>query len=319
LNNSNKTYSEKKIKPGKATAFFICLGIAAMLWVLQALNTVYTYTIIVPVIFKNLPQNKKPLTPIPTHIFVDIKASGLKLFLVLANKPFKPLEVDFNTLKSVNKQQNYILTGSGINFKNSFKFETQIKRISPDTLYFSEKNGFQKNVPVKVPLFIKCSQGYGYKKPLVTPAFVTIWGDTAILRSIDTIYSQPLNLVNVNKSHQSQLMIIKPNSFISSSEGEVSIFVEVDKLIEHRISLPITALNNENFKQINIFPAKVNVKFTSLQNVFSNSDTALFRASINPSKINSNKKCNVLLSTIPGNVNILSIEPKEVEILIIKK
>jgi hypothetical protein len=319
LNYSNKTYSEKKSKPGKATAFFICLGIAALLWVLQALNTVYNYTIIVPVTFKNLPQNKKPLTRVPNQLSVDVKASGLKLLLVLASKPFKSIEVDFNTLKSDNKQQNYILTGSGINFKNSFKFETQIKRISPDTLYFSEKNGYQKNVPVKVPLFIKCSQGYGYKKPIITPAFITIWGDTAVLKNVDTIYSQPLNLVNINKSHQSHLVIIKPNSYISTSEGEVEIAIEVDKLIEHRISLPITAINSEKFKQINIFPAKVNVKFTSLQNVFSNSDTALFRASIDPAKINSNNKCNVILSTIPSNVNILSIEPKDVEILIIKK
>jgi len=319
LNNSNKTYLEKKLKPGKATAFFICIGIAAILWVLQALNTVYNYTITVPVTFKNLPQNKKPLTQIPTHISVDVKASGLKLFLVLANKPFKPVEVDFNTLKSANKEQNYILTGSGINFKNSFKFETQIKRISPDTLYFSEKNGYQKSVPVKVPLFIKCAQGYGFKKPLITPAFVTIWGDTAMLKTVDTIYSQPLNLVNINKSHQSNLVLIKPNSYISTSEGEVAINIEVDKLIEHRITLPISAINAENFKQINIFPAKVNVKFTSLQNVFSNSDTAIFKASINPAKINSNNKCNVILSTVPGNINILSVEPKDVEILIIKK
>ncbi|MEO6301694.1 MAG: hypothetical protein ABIP51_00850, partial [Bacteroidia bacterium] len=61
MNNSNRSYSEKKLKPGKATAFFICLGIAALLWILQALNTVYTHTLIVPVTFKNLPQSKKPL------------------------------------------------------------------------------------------------------------------------------------------------------------------------------------------------------------------------------------------------------------------
>lgn len=319
MNNSNTKYSEKKLKPGKATAFFICVGIAAMLWILQALNTVYNYSVIVPVTFKNMPQNKKPLTQIPSQISVDIKASGLKLFLVLANKPFKPIEIDFNTLKTVNKQQNYILTGSGIDFENSFKFETLIKRISPDTLYFSEKNGYQKNVPVKVPLFIKCLQGFGYKQPIISPSFITIWGDTAVISKIDTIYTQPLNLVNVKQSYESKLVVIKPNSFISASEGEVGISIEVDKLIEHNITLPVTALNAQSFKQITIFPAKVNVKFTSLQNLFSIADTSLFRASINPAKMNSNNKCNVILSTIPGNVTILNIEPKDVEILIIKK
>ena len=319
MNNSNASYSQKKLKPGKATAFFICIGIASLLWILQALNTVYNYTIEVPVTFINIPQNKKPLNQIPNHVSLDIKASGLKLFLVLANKPFKPLVIDFNTLKTSNKEQNYILTSGTINLKNSFKFETQIKRINPDTLYFSEKNGYQKNVPIKVPIFIKCMQGFGFKKPVVTPDFITIWGDNAVIKKIDTIYSQPLNLININQSHHSNLVIIKPNSNISTSNTDVSISIEVDKLIEHKLTLPIMSLKSSDYKQINIFPSKVNVKFTSLQNVFSNADTSLFKACINPLKVNANNKCTVILSTIPGNITVLSIEPKEVEILIIKK
>jgi len=319
LNSSNAAYAEKKRKkPGKTTAFFICVGIATMLWVLQALNTVYTYTLTVPVVFKNLPQNKKPLTEVPNQLSVELKASGLKVLLVLANKPFKPVEVDFNTLKSINKQQNYVLNAGAINFKSSFKFETQIKHISPDTLYFSEKNGYQKNVPVKIPLFIKCSPGYGTKQPVINPAFVTIWGDTTDINQIDTIYTQPLNLVNVNKNYNSKLVIIKPNANISLSDDEVTTVIDVDRLVEHTVTLPVTVINAQNFKQVNIFPSKVKVKFTSVQNTFSISDTVLFRASINPTKVNGNNKCNVVLSTVPGNVNILNIEPNEVELLIIK-
>ncbi|MBA2612445.1 MAG: YbbR-like domain-containing protein [Bacteroidetes bacterium] len=318
MNNSNTTYSEKKLKPGKATAFFICIGIASTLWILQALNTVYTYTVTVPVAFKNLPQNKKPLTQIPNQLSVDIKASGLKLFLVLANQPFKPVEIDFNALKAVNKQQTYILSSNAINFKSSFKFETQIKHITPDTLYFSEKNGYQKKIPVKVPLYLKCLQGYGSRQPIITPEFITIWGDTTEINKIDTIYSQPLNLVNLNKSYTSELVIIKPSATISTSDMEVEIYIEVDRLIEHTITLPISALNSQSFKQVNVFPAKVNVKFTSIQNAFSIADTTLFKVSVDPSKINSNNKCPVFLNEVPKNVNILSIDPKEVEILIIK-
>ena len=47
-------------------------------------------------------------------------------------------------------------------------------------------------------------------------------------------------------------------------------------------------------------------------------DTSFFKAGVDPSKINVNNKCNIFLSAIPANVNILSIEPKDVEILIIK-
>jgi hypothetical protein len=49
-------------------------------------------------------------------------------------------------------------------------------------------------------------------------------------------------------------------------------------------------------------------------------DTALFRAMIDSEKINKlTNKCPVFMSTLPGNVTIMNIEPKEVEILIFKK
>src|SRR5688572_27626891 len=191
---STIAYSLNKGKPGKTKAFFICLMIASFLWVVHSLNTVYTHTLRVPVTFKNLPRNKKPLVHMPESLAIDVKASGLRLALILFNKPFKPLEVDFNVLKSVNRNQNYVLSSSHLNFKSILKFETQIKHISPDTLYFSEKVGYQKNVAVKVPLYIKCKEGYGYKTPVIKPSFLTIWGDTAMLDKIDTIYTQPLTL-----------------------------------------------------------------------------------------------------------------------------
>ena len=100
-------------------------------------------------------------------------------------------------------------------------------------------------------MYLKCLQGYGSRQPVITPAHITIWGDTADINKIDTVYSQPLNLVSLNKSYTGDLVIIKPNASISTSDGEVEIYIEVDKLIEHTITLPITAINNENYKQIN--------------------------------------------------------------------
>lgn len=320
MNTSNLKYSLDKKKPGKTKAFFICILIASFLWLVHSLNTVYTYTLKVPVTFKNLPQNKRLLIPLPESISLDVKASGLRLLLILFNRPFKQLEVDFNALKSFNHAQNYVLSASRLNFKNIFNFETQIKHISPDTLYFSEKTGYQKKVPVKVPVFLKCKEGYGYKKPFISPAFVTLWGDTASIDKLDTIYTQQVTLTNLSKSFNAQLELIKPNPKVFISSNDASVIIEVERLIEQTITLPVTDLRKSYQHQINIYPAAVKIKFTSIQNSFNQSDTALFRAMIDSKKISSHsKKCTVFLSTFPGNVTIMNIEPKEVEILIFKK
>lgn len=294
--------------------------IASFLWLVHSLNTVYTYTLKIPVAFKNLPQNKKPLIQMPEFISVDVKASGLRLALILLNKPFKPLDIDFNNLKSVNRDQNYVLSSSHLDFKQILKFETRIKHISPDTLYFSEKTGFQKNVPVKIPLYIKCSEGFGYKKPMINPSFITIWGDTDVIKSIDTLYTQPLTLSNLDKSVNTRLELLKPDQRVYTSASEATVSIEVARLIEQTIYVPVTDIRDSLKRRVHIYPSSVKVKFTSIQNTFNAEDTTLFRATIDSKKIDKQtKKCRVSLSTVPGNITLMDIEPKDVEILIFKK
>lgn len=320
MNSSNSTYSTFKKKPSRTKAFFICLVIASFLWLFHSLNTVYTHAFKIPVHFINLPQNKKPLVQMPEFITVDVKASGLKLGLLLLKKSTSPLEIDFNTLKTANKNQNYILSPSHIDFESNFNFETVIKHISPDTLYFSEKTGYQKTVPIKVPLMFSCKEGYGYKKPVISPNFITIWGDTVNIKNIDTVYTQPLTLNNLNQSVNTTLHFIKPNNEIYSTINEANVSIEVAQLIEQTISIPITDIRQSVREQVNIFPSKVKIKFTAIQNSFNNEDTVLFKAMINSSKINTiSKKCPVFLSTVPGNITIMGMDPKEVDIIILKK
>jgi len=257
--------------------------------------------------------------PLPELLTVDVKASGMKLAMILMRKSGRQLEVDFNTLKIANRNLNYVLSPSRLQFEEVLGFETSIKHISPDTLYFSEKTGYQKNVALKVPLFLKCRNGYGYKKPDISPAFITIFGDTADIDNTDTIYTQPVTLNDLSASMTLRPAVIKPKPGIYCNVNEATVFVEVDRLIEQSITIPVNDINTHNGR-VNIFPSTVKVKFTAIQNSLDQKDTALFKAAINSARINKlSHKCDVFLSTLPGNVTIMDIEPRQVEILILKK
>ncbi|MBL7933855.1 MAG: YbbR-like domain-containing protein [Bacteroidia bacterium] len=318
MNTNNSKYSSDKKKPGKAKAFFICLVLASFLWLVHSLNTVYTYNFKIPVVFKNIPQNKKPLADIPEKNSIDAKASGLKIAMILLKRPFKPLEIDFNTLKQAN--QNYVISASHLNFRDVLHFETQVKNISPDTLYFSVKSGFQKNVPVKVPFYLKCKEGYGYKKPVLNPSFVTVWGDTSVLKDIDTVYANALTLSDLNKNMDIQLDLVKSDPQLYLNNGKVQVFIEVAKLVEQTVTIPVYDLRKSLRNNIRIYPSNVKVRFTSVQNTFNEQDTSLFKAMVDSEKINpETKKSPVFLSTFPGHVTVMDIDPKEVEILIFKQ
>lgn len=318
MSNGSNKYSSDKKKPGKTKAFFICLVLACFLWLIHSLNTVYTYTFKIPVVFKNVPLNKKPLVDIPDHISIDAKGSGLKLLLILLNRPFRPLEIDFNLLKPIH--QNYVLSASHLNFRDVLRFETQVKNLSPDTLYFSVKSGFQKNVPVKVPFYLKCKEGYGYKKPQINPAFITVWGDSSTLAPIDTLYTNALTLSDLNKNMDIELELIKPDPQLYLSTSKIKVFIEVARLVEQSVTVPVHDIHSATASNTRIYPSRVKVRFTSVQNTFNDQDTSLFKAMIDSEKINpETKKCPVFLSTLPGHVTIMEVEPPEVEILIFKQ
>ncbi len=312
-------YPLKMKKPGKTKAFFICLGIATFLWLVHSLNRIYPYTFKIPVEFRNIPVNKRPMLELPEYITVDVKASGLKLALIQLNESNRNFVIDFNKLKTVNREQNYILSSSEINLNKRFRFEAQIKGISPDTLYFSEKTGYQKIVPVKVPLYIKCKEGYGYKRPILQPAFLTIWGDTNIIEKIDTLFTQALSLNNLSQSTHAQLQLIKPSAEIHTTTNDISVRLDVARLIQETVTIPVQSLKSKQNQQVRLFPSSVKVRFTSLQNAFTLADTLQFKAQVNVEKVNpKTNKCTVFLGNTPNQITVLEIEPREVEILILK-
>jgi len=319
LASAKSKYPLKTKKPGKTKAFFICLGIAIFLWFVHSLNSLYSYQFKIPVEFRNIPVNKRPMVQLPSFITVEVKASGLKLALIQLNQSKRPYIIDFNNLKSVSREQNYILSNSQLNLNKRFRFETQIKGISPDTLYFSEKTGFQKIVPVKVPMFVKCKEGYGYNRPIVQPAYLTIWGDTNIIEKIDTIYTQILNLNNLDKSTQTQLQLIKPNSEVHTTTNQVMVKLDIARLIQQSITIPVMSQKTFPNQQVRLFPSHVRVTFTSLQNSFKMADTANFKAYVNIEKVRpKTNKCSVYLGNKPQHTTVLEVEPNEVEILILK-
>jgi YbbR domain-containing protein len=182
-----------------------------------------------------------------------------------------------------------------------------------------EKSGNQKNIPIKANYTIKCEKGYGCKEPNIHPAFVTVTGDSTVLRKIDTIYTQSLELNRVNQKVEQELLLLKPSDAVFMSSDKVQLEVAVEKLLERTISVPIQVINPPiNAKQIHLFPSRVKIKFSALQHDFAAFDTAGFKASVNASATRTGKS-GIFLSMQPGNTFVLSIEPKETEILLIKK
>ncbi|HWY11272.1 MAG TPA: CdaR family protein [Bacteroidia bacterium] len=311
---------KQKLMRGKLSAFIVCLIISGFLWLSHALNTTYFYSLNIPVTFSNLPANKTLLSELPSQLRFDIKTSGLKLLFVLLNRPFSPIMVDFNSLKGDNKSQTYAISSGNINLKQYTKLDVDIKKISPDTLFFAAKRGVNKNVPIKAIVFANGEKGFVLSKPNINPTYITINGDSASLSNIDTISTAPLYLNQLSTNYIGKLALVKPAESVYLNLTEVNVSIQADKLLQREIEVPVTAINcPQNFAP-KLFPATVRIKFSSAKNDFSGITEKSFKAVVNFNKQKKEiNKLPVEITILPTEAYILSVEPSEVEFLIFRQ
>lgn len=304
---------------GKLSAFVICLVISGFLWLSHRLNQTYFYSISVPVKFVNLPANKIILNELPDHLRFDIKTSGLKLFFVLLNKPFNEITIDFNSLKGDNKQHSYSISSGNINLKSATKLDVDIRKISPDTLFFAGKRGITKNVAVKAVVMANADKGYIVSKPIISPLFITINGDSIAVNGVDSVSTAPLYLNNLNSNYNGKLALIRPSENVYLNLNEVNVTIQADKILEKQIEVPVSVQNAPAGTHIKLFPAKVKITYSSAMNNFDEINENSFKAIVNYHKHrNDMNKLPVELSIIPTQAKILSVEPSEVEFLVFK-
>jgi len=312
----NASQNMKQKKPSKLSAFFICLLVATLLWLLHSLNTVYTKQFSIPIEFKNYPQNKL-MIEIPKDIKVSVKASGLKLFMIGLTEPFPVLRVDLNDVKSDASRSKFYLSSNMGEIKKMFQFKADIRRVQPDTISFINNEGTQKQVPVKVPLHINYAKGYTVKLIKVDPAWVVITGEAADLEGVDTVYTSPLSLNDQRSDQIKTMSLINPNNKISLNVTVVNLSINVGKLVEKEISVPIKFENVDEHFKYSLFPSKVKVKYSGVFGE-AGADTSLLKVFVDLSQ-RKNNKLNVNVKLLSEQITVLSFEPKEVEFLMIKK
>ena len=304
----------------KVATFLICLSIASLLWVVHALNRNYTYSIQVPVKFLNLPNNKLIVGELPEKLDVEIKASGLKLVFILLKKTINEVVIDFNLLKNNAKSQAYSIRNGYFNLQNSINFDVEIIKVRPDTLFFSVNKSNSKLVPVKANLKVNCSEGYSIiSKPTITPAYVTVTGDSLSLQKMDTVYTYFINLKDVHQNFTSPVQLKKPYTSINYNVKDVQLSFNVDKLIESNIKVPIQIMNNTGAEIIKLLPNFIAIKYLVAMKDYESINENSFKAVVNFEHIKEKQKnLQVEIIRAPSEVKILKTVPNTISYLIYK-
>jgi hypothetical protein len=262
----------KKIKPNivsykdkKAKLFLIFLALSFFFWFLSKLSKDYTTSINLNVHYINQPKDKKIFINDNQKLTLTIKSSG---FGLLKNTFKKNVDIDLSQANITNKKAIVNLKEQIAQLQEQLGEQIQIIHIQPEKLAFDFGKLNSKKVKVIPNLSLSYKSGYYLTKPVkITPDSIKISGPKEIIDTIQHIYTQELNLKELQDNFSEDLKISKQqNKNIKYNTDKVHITGIVEKNTEGEINLPFQVINT-NGANIKTFENKVKAKYkVSLKN-----------------------------------------------------
>ncbi len=294
--------------------------IAVLFWLLIKLSSNYTVTEPLTINIKDTPANLV-LTNGTQKINVTMSTSGFEL-LHYYFKPSSRRKVDIS-LEEVPLHKD---SESTYSFGSSYAKEkiANYLALEPSEVSFDENRislNMEQLDSVKVKIIPNVDLTYEKQynrlgKIQLTPDSVMIYGPKNKISSIDNVYTQNLTLRNINQNIDTYLPL-KLDESINADHKDINVKIFVEKYTEAIANVPIT---NNSKEKLRLFPDKVKIKYIVSLTDYNIIKENSFKVNVDTADINpENNYLPIYITDYPNNTRIISIEPKEVEYIIIEK
>lgn len=304
----------------QASSMFFFISIAALLWLIIKLSANYTVTEPLTISLKDQPSNLV-ITDDTQTIKVTLSTTGFKLL----NYYFKPVSrrrVDI----SLEKVPLHKDSKSTYSFSSSYAKDkiANFLSISPNDISFEESRIIlsmeelkSKKVKILPNLDISYENQYNrHGNIIITPDSITIYGPENIITNITNVFTEKHVLKNVNTKIDANIPINLTKG-INADIKTVNIKMDVDRYTE---AVANVVIRNNSKHKLRIFPDKVKIKYIVSLTDYNIINEKSFCIEIDTAQVS--QRLNYLpvyLTDYPNNTRILSIEPREVEYIIIEE
>lgn len=306
----------------KLVTFLICFFLSLFFWFIITFSKEYTSTLIFPLSYTNLPKTKVVVNRLPESIAIDINASGFTIlyYKLIFHSP--AVKVDLKELKAYRDGFSYLAVNSKLDKLNrQFGRSLKIMKVSPDTIFANLSKRLSKTVPVKLNGILGFNKDYQMKDSIqLRPSRVVISGPEEQINKIRYAETVPVNLTDIDNtvSRNVKLLLANDTTPIEVSSPQIELYVDVLKVTEETMDVPVQIDNLPKGYSLKIFPDKVSLKFTAPFEEFKKMDVNSFRVRVDFLKKNGTRKLKVELVKKPLSVNSVKISPDKLEYIIRK-
>jgi len=263
---TNITKKINNIKIPQSKRIFYSFLIAFIFWFFIKSEDSYLVTQKIPLVARNLQEQKTYKEEVPDHIVVTMRGSGRSFIWLTMFENFYDDYKAIIDLSSIADEYNFDLNNyyrenpTKIVLPTSLDLEF-IEVVSPRNIIINLDQYLVKKVPIKSQLIISTDPGYvQVGNPLFSPDSVSIGGPQEVVNSIEFVKTEKDTFLNLNVSLEDDLLIINPNKLVDFDPKKVEGYINVQPISETIItSIPVNLINKPNDVEVFVNPSTVSL------------------------------------------------------------
>ena len=251
--------------------------IAFIFWFFIKSEDDYLVTQKIPLVARNLQEQKTYKEEVPRDILVTIKGSG-RSFIWLAL--FENFYDDYKAiidLSSIADQYDFNLNEyyrdnpTKIVLPASLGLQF-VEVVSPKNIIINLDQYLVKKVPIQSQVFISTESGYiQVSNENFVPDSINIGGPQEIVNDIKFVRTQRDTLLNLMASIEGELSIIDPNKLVNFDPKKVQMYINIQPITEENItSIPVQLLNKPDNIEVFVKPNQVSLTVVGGLNAVAN-------------------------------------------------
>tara|TARA_B100000927_G_scaffold172787_1_gene139294 strand:+ start:357 stop:1328 length:972 start_codon:yes stop_codon:yes gene_type:complete len=240
--------------------------IAFVFWFFIKSEDTYTVNLDIPLVARNLQEQKTYKEEVPESIFVTLKGTGrsfiwLKVFNNFYGDDFKAV-ID---LSSITDEYNFELDSyykenpEKIVLPSSLDLQF-VEVLNPRNVQIKLQRYMVKKVPVESQILVYTEPGYIALGEQFSPDSISIGGPEEAVNKIDFVFTEKDTLVELVASVNGNWSIINPNKLVSFDPKKVDALIDVQPISETIITgIPVELINKPNDVNVFVNPATVSL------------------------------------------------------------
>ena len=240
--------------------------IAFVFWFFIKSEDTYTLNIDIPLVARNLQEQKTYKEEVPESIFITLKGTGRSFIWLRLFKGF--YEDDFKAvidLSSITDEYNFELDSY---YKENpekivlpevldLKF---IEVLSPRNIQIKLQRYLVKKVPIESQILVSTEPGYISIESQFFPDSINIGGPEETVNAIESVKTEKDTLIKLISSVENDWLIVNPNKLVSYDPKKVTGFINVQPISESIVTdIPVQLINKPKDVKVFVNPATVSL------------------------------------------------------------